>query len=121
MKNTSKNKYGVYFGLVVNRAGYFKVFSRWGVTHLPEWQREVPVIGSDCVNGNECAAVIDEMIRDLERLKKWAVRYGESEEYGRKQTAAWTGRAGTSNDGAGRARDSAQNRRTHDSRGGNVN
>ena len=42
----SKEKYGAYFGLTVDRGGYFDVFSRWGTQQLLGWSREVPVIGS---------------------------------------------------------------------------
>jgi hypothetical protein len=88
----SKEQYGAYFGVTVDRAGYFKVFSRQGTQRLLGWRCDVPVIAADCVSGDETASVINEMIRDLERLKIWAIRYGKSAKYDRDQTEAWTGR-----------------------------
>jgi hypothetical protein len=57
----SKEKHGVYFGVTVDKAGYFRVFSRGETQFLPN---ERPVISSNCKGGDELAWQIDEMIRD---------------------------------------------------------
>src|SRR5262249_39548699 len=88
----AKNKYGTYFGVNVS-GGHFNVFDR-GMRcqrKLPGWKQDtVPCLGTQCMNGQEIAWQIDDVIKDLERLKRWAVRYSESEDYKRDKTKAWT-------------------------------
>src|SRR5262245_45458932 len=88
----SVNKHGVYFGVNV-AGGYFRIFSRWHTQDtLPGWKRAANLLGSDCINGDELCWQIDDVIKDLERLKKWAVRYGKSEKYEQDRHEAWTGK-----------------------------
>ena len=83
-------RHGGYLGVYADKAGYFHVFSLYGTRKLPDWKNEIPVIVGDCKGGEELSCMVDVLIRELERLKKWGVKYSKSEKYRRDEIEAWT-------------------------------
>jgi hypothetical protein len=75
MKSGIRNRFGVFFGLnVADR--YSEIFLRMGRDkRLPGWKHDAHVVsGIICAGQDELVGHIDELMRDLERLKKWAIK-----------------------------------------------
>jgi hypothetical protein len=89
MRNTTKVKQCGYVGVTVT-GGYFHIFSLHGLREVPGWSHDIPVIVGDCIDAQELDSMVNVLIRELEHLRKWSIRYSKTEKYDRDRLAAWT-------------------------------